>query len=105
MITSVTTAIGFLTLNFSEVPILRDLGNLTALGVMLACVFSLTLLPIMMSVLPLKAAKVRQGSAMLDRLAELVIRRQRPVLWGFVLLTLLCSALLSLNKINDEPNK
>jgi len=105
VITSVTTAIGFLTLNFSEVPILRDLGNLTALGVMLACVFSLTLLPIMMSVLPLKAAKVRQGSAMLDRLAELVIRRQRPVLWGFVLLTLLCSALLSLNKINDEPNK
>ena len=40
LITSVTTAIGFLTLNFSEVPILADLGNLTALGVMLACVLS-----------------------------------------------------------------
>ncbi|MDM7859927.1 efflux RND transporter permease subunit [Alteromonas sp. ASW11-36] len=50
VITSVTTAIGFLTLNFSAVPILNDLGNLTALGVMLACWLSLTFLPALLVV-------------------------------------------------------
>jgi hypothetical protein len=105
VITSVTTAIGFLTLNFSEVPILRDLGNLTALGVMLACVFSLTLLPVLMQFLPLRAAKIQQSSGTMARLSEWVIQRQRPVLWGCVLVTLLCTALLPLNRVNDEPNK
>jgi len=106
LITSVTTAIGFLTLNFSEVPILRDLGNLTALGVMLACLFSLTLLPLLMRVLPLKAsANMQRGDTAINWLAELVIRKQKLIRYGFVLLTLLCTALLSLNKVNDEPNK
>lgn len=105
LITSVTTAIGFLTLNFSEVPILRDLGNLTALGVMLACMFSLTLLPVLMSVLPLYAAKLGQNSGQITRMAASVIRWQRPILWGFVLLTLVCTAMLPLNRVNDEANK
>ena len=105
VITSVTTAIGFLTLNFSEVPILRDLGNLTALGVMLACVFSLTLLPVLMQFLPLRAATIQQSSGTMARLSEWVIQRQRLLLWGFVLVTLLCTALLPLNRVNDEPNK
>lgn len=105
VITSVTTAIGFLTLNFSEVPILRDLGNLTALGVMLACVFSLTLLPVLMQFLPLRAATIQQNSGTMARLSEWVIQRQRRLLWGFVLVTLLCTALLPLNRVNDEPNK
>lgn len=105
VITSVTTAIGFLTLNFSEVPILRDLGNLTALGVMLACVFSLTLLPVLMQFLPLRAATIQQSSGTMARLSEWVIQRQRLLLWGFVLVALLCTALLPLNRVNDEPNK
>ena len=52
IITSVTTSIGFLTLNFSDVPILADLGNLTAIGVMLACLLALTLLPAILSLMP-----------------------------------------------------
>ena len=35
-ITSLTTAIGFLSLNFSEAPPFRDLGNMSAVGVILA---------------------------------------------------------------------
>lgn len=106
LITSITTAIGFLTLNFSEVPILRDLGNLTALGVMLACLYSLTLLPLMMWVLPLKAAKnVERSAAKMDWLANQVVQKQKPILYGFVIVTLISSALLTLNEVNDEPNE
>ncbi len=53
-ITSITTAIGFIMLNFSAVPVLAHLGNMTALGVMLACVFSLTILPSLLTLRPLK---------------------------------------------------
>lgn len=44
-ITSLTTAIGFLGLNFGDVPPFRELGNLTALGVMVAFFSSVTVLP------------------------------------------------------------
>ncbi|MCC5450621.1 MMPL family transporter [Rheinheimera sp. UJ51] len=106
VITSVTTAIGFLTLNFSEVPILRDLGNLTAIGVVLACIFSLTLLPLLMNALPFhEPDHVESGLNAMDKLALFVIRWQRPIMFGFIAITIVCSGLLTLNKVNDEPNE
>jgi predicted RND superfamily exporter protein len=50
LLTSVTTAIGFMSLNFSDAPPFRDLGNIVALGVMLAFVLSVTLLPALMTI-------------------------------------------------------
>ncbi len=41
-LTSITTAIGFLSMNLGDVPPFRDMGNLVALGVMLAFVLSVT---------------------------------------------------------------
>lgn len=45
LLTSITTAVGFLTLNFAESPPFRELGTICAIGVMLAMIFSLTVLP------------------------------------------------------------
>ena len=45
LLTSVTTAVGFLGLNLSDSPPYRDLGNLVAIGVMAAFVYSLLMLP------------------------------------------------------------
>ncbi len=56
-LTSATTAIGFLSMNASAAPPLRDLGNVTALGVMVAFVFSVTLLPALLTILPLPAKR------------------------------------------------
>ncbi|NRQ41645.1 MMPL family transporter [Rheinheimera sp. YQF-2] len=106
LITSITTAIGFLTLNFSEVPILRDLGNMTAAGVMLACLYSLVLLPVLLLLLPLKAGKATADThGAMDWLADTVIRYQRLLLPGLSIFILLCTALISLNKVNDEAIK
>ena len=44
-LTSLTTAIGFLSLNTSDSPPFGDLGNVAAMGVMVAFVLSITLLP------------------------------------------------------------
>lgn len=55
-ITSLTTVIGFLTLNFGEVPPFWDLGNITAFGMTMAFIFSTTTLPALMAIFPVKAS-------------------------------------------------
>ena len=105
-ITSATTAIGFLTLNFSDVPILADLGNMTAVGVMLACLFSIVTLPALLAVLPLRRGKVRQhNSHAMDKLADFVIARHSLLLPVTVIMMLGFASFISLNKINDEAVK
>ncbi|WP_303316435.1 efflux RND transporter permease subunit [Flavivirga abyssicola] len=54
-ITSLTTVIGFLTMNFGDVPPFWDLGNITAFGMVMAFLYSTTTLPALMAVLPVKS--------------------------------------------------
>ncbi len=53
-LTNVTTIIGFLTMNFSDSPPFRDLGNIVGLGVMIDLLNSILLLPALMAVLPIR---------------------------------------------------
>jgi len=50
IVTSLTTAAGLLTLNLSSSASVSALGNMSAMGVITACVLSLTLLPALLSV-------------------------------------------------------
>ena len=54
-ITSLTTVIGFLSMNFGDVPPFWDLGNITAFGMTMAFLFSTTTLPALMAIFPVKA--------------------------------------------------
>lgn len=56
-LTAVTTAIGFLCLNISDVPPYRLLGNTTAMGVGIAFMLTFTLLPALLRVLPFRRSK------------------------------------------------
>jgi predicted RND superfamily exporter protein len=58
-ITSLTTVIGFLTMNFGDVPPFWDLGNVTAFGMTMAFLFSTTTLPAIMSIFPVKSKKIK----------------------------------------------
>ena len=81
-ITSVTTAIGFLSLNASDSPPFHVLGNYVAFGVLCALVYTMTLLPAVLSILPLRASLVQsQGTAFFDRFADFVISRRKFLLW------------------------
>ena len=62
-ITSLTTAIGFLTMNFGDVPPFWDLGNITAFGMTMAFLYSTTALPALLAILPVKT-KVRSAKAL-----------------------------------------
>jgi hypothetical protein len=81
-LTNVTTILGFLSMNFSESPPFRDLGNIVGMGVAIDLVNSVLLLPALMAVLPLSARLARERAPWidLDRLAGFVIRRRRTLL-------------------------
>lgn len=59
-LTSITTIIGFLSLNFGEIPPFRDMGNMVAIGVSAAWFMSVVTLPIFILSLPVKAPKTRR---------------------------------------------
>ena len=87
-LTSVTTAIAFLTLNASEAPPFRVLGNLVAFGVMCAFVYSMALLPALLAILPLRPGRRAGKWVFLDRLAGFVIARRTTLVWVMSLVTI-----------------
>ena len=82
-LTTATTMIGFLSLNASDSPPFRVLGNLVAFGMLSAFVYSMTLLPALLLVLPLRARPVRAGRfAFFDRFGAFVVARRTLLLWS-----------------------
>ena len=102
-ITSLTTVLGFMTMNFSEVPPFRDLGNTVAMGVIAAFFLSVFFLPALVCVLPISAKKQaqRQSKAM-DSLASFIINNRRSVLIASGIITIALFALIPTNQINDD---
>lgn len=109
LITSVTTAIGFLMMNMSDSPVLRDFGNLAALGVMIACFLSVSLLPAMLKLLPIKVKKVEDAangsSDVMDKLGDWVVNHRKALLPISAIVIAVSAAMLPLNKVNDESVK
>ncbi len=102
-LTSITTAIGFLSMNASDSPPFHDLGNITAMGVMAAFVFSVTFLPAMLAVLPVRAKAGRtRFSAWMDVFSDQVIRRQRFIMMGSVAIAVVVLAMIPRNELNED---
>lgn len=102
-VTALTTVIGFLSLNFSDAPPFRDLGNMTAAGVAAAFCLSVGFFP---AVLSFFALPPRSTGRPLDRLlakfAELVLRRQAPIFWIGLMALFGAVLLLPQNDLNDQ---
>lgn len=107
LITSVTTAIGFLMMNMSDSPVLRDFGNLSALGVMIACFLSVTLLPALLKLLPInvKQTPSHGKSDFMDKLGDFVVTHRKALLPASVLVIAVSASLIPLNRVNDESVK
>jgi predicted RND superfamily exporter protein len=101
-LTSVTTAIGFLSMNFSDSPPFHDLGTITAIGVIYAFLLSVFFLPALMAVLPVKAThKTRRQSAMIESLADFVIHKRKILLPLLGVLVVAMIAMIPRNELND----
>jgi len=101
-IASVTTAFGFLTMNFSEVPPYRHLGTFVAFGVGASFLLSVTFLPALLSLLPVRApAGGKDHDPMMAALADFVVRRRTVLLWGSAVVVLALLAAVPRNELND----
>lgn len=102
-LTTLTTSIGFLSLNFSEAPPFRDLGNMAAMGVVLAFFLSVTFLPAMMMLLPVKALSGDTlGSIAMIRFADFVVHYKKQLLWGMGVVVLLLISQIPNNRLDDQ---
>lgn len=104
-ITSATTAIGFLTLMFSESPVLADFGEMSAMGVMIAFFLSVTLLPALMVVIPMRVKVAPEHQGGMEKLADWVINNNKIILPVSAAVMLFFACLVPLNEINDEATK
>lgn len=101
-ITSLTTAIGFLSMNFSDAPPFRDLGNIVAIGVLTGFILSVTLVPALMMILPVKQPKpVSHSGEFMNRLADFVIKNRNPLTYGMGALVILLAVMVPQNELND----
>ncbi|HEY9201736.1 MAG TPA: MMPL family transporter [Gammaproteobacteria bacterium] len=100
-LTSITTALGFLSLNSSEAPPFADLGNLSTFGVLAAFVLTVTFLPAMMFILPIKAKHFVAGTSLMDKLGGFVVEKRRSLLLSLSVAVLVLLAMIPLNSLND----
>ena len=106
LITSVTTAVGLLCLNFSEAPPYRAMGNMGALGAMVAFLLTITLVPAMLCWLPAGKAGSDKGSSRLfapmANLADWLIRHRYMAMVLSALAVLLLATGLPKNQLTER---
>jgi len=102
LITATTTIIGFLSLNFTDAPPFRQLGNIAALGIANSTIFSLSVLPACLILFgPNHCKKPRKLNAV-SALADAVTTHPRNTLFISIFLTLTVSAFIPINHYNDQ---
>jgi len=104
-LTSMTTIIGFLTLNFVEGAPFHDLGNITATGIAAAFFLSVLFLPALMAILPVPVKVIKAEDKrfkFVDSLAEFIIMNSRKVLVFSVITVIGLSAFAFRNELNNE---
>ena len=101
-LTSITTVIGFLSLNFSDSPPFRELGNIVAIGVFGAWFFSVFLLPALIMSFPFKVIQQTKGNhRWTQALANWVINHAKKLLLFSIIIMGVCIVFLPQNELND----
>ena len=103
--TSLTTAIGFLSLNFSNSPPYQDLGNIVAMGVCFALFYALVLLPAILKFC-LRKPSTRFNQDKMSRfwhsVANFVINRHKQLLASWIVLTIMMVFFITTLTVNDR---
>ncbi len=102
-LTTLTTMIGFLSLNFSDAPPFQDLGNVAAMGVFAAWGFAMTVFPALISLLPLRTRGRPAGpSRFMETLGNIVVSKRIALLWSTGAITLFLVAFIPRIEIDDR---
>ncbi len=99
--TSLTTAMSFLALNFSESPPFAHMGNAAAVGIVFAMIASLTFLPSIIYYLPSKAAGVAHMPK-LGGLVDLYTKQGAKIVIAFFIVVISLATLIPNNTLDDN---
>ncbi len=104
---SLTTTLGFLAMNFAEAPPHRHLGSFVAFGIVASFILSVTFLPALLSLLPMRApasaayATTPGHDPVMNRVAQFVIQYQKTLLFGSIAVVFAFAAIIPRNELND----
>lgn len=102
-LTSVTTAIGFGSLNFMDAPPFRDMGNFAAFGAIFAWILSITLFPALLALAPLRASNATESqSRFMEGFGKLVIAGRWPIMVALVAVCVGSAFLVPTLAFNDN---
>ena len=105
ILATITTVVGFLTMHFSDVPPFHHLANMVAAGVLVSFMLSMTFLPWLLMLFPVRIAsnkKEDNSTTKISQLGEFVIAKRKQVLVSMVAITVVLTALIPLNIVNDR---
>ena len=103
IVACVTTAIGFLSLNFSISPPFQQLGNIVAFGVIVSLVLTLTLLPALITMLPMRRRlEAPTAAVFMGRLGDWVVANRRFLLPSMALMVVLCGLGIQRIALEDD---
>ncbi|MGV6851192.1 MAG: efflux RND transporter permease subunit [bacterium] len=102
-LTSLTTAIGFLTMNFSDAPPFGHLGNIVSIGVASAFIFSITLFPALLMILPAKVSRTEVHKRdLMDKIGDFVVNNRKKLFFITTVVILGISSFVPKNELNDN---
>lgn len=86
VLTSITTAIGFLSMNAADAPPFHTLGNIVAIGSIASMFFSLLTLPALIAVLPVRTPKQEAGKyhEFMESFGDFVVRKTKVLTYGTI---------------------
>jgi uncharacterized protein len=95
---TVTTAIGFASLNYASAPAISQFGSIVACGVLFTWLYSFTIFPVVVIWMPGKSGEVRLAAPFLRACQRLTARHEAKVFYGTIVIGLIAAALLPLNQ-------
>ena len=93
-------------MNFSEAPPFHLLGNIVAVGVIIALVLSLSFVPALMMALPVKVRpRPEKTGVMMDHVASFTIKHRRPLFIVSLAIVIGLTSFIPKNEFNDSFHK
>ncbi|MGI9283958.1 MAG: efflux RND transporter permease subunit [Pseudomonadales bacterium] len=102
--TSITTALGFLGLNFSDSPPFNELGNLVAYGVLFAWFATFSVFPALVLTLPINTTKYRpiHSKQQFVLLENTFLKHPQKLFYGSILIVGIGALGVLFNETNDD---
>lgn len=101
--TSATDAVGFLSMNFGDSPPFRDMGNMAAIGVMIAFVVTYTVLPgVALLFSDRIEAKPLVLAELMRKMTGAVLRIHGVILWGVLAAIVFLGFSIPAMNVNDD---